>query len=80
VDQAEYVAFLARAGRARTIAELHALAVEARASNPDDPDAGRIDDVCQMYAIDMMAALRRSAAHRPGEPRAALDYTERAYR
>ena len=80
MDQAEYVAFLARAGRARTIAELHALAVEARAAAPGDPDADRIDDVCRMYAIDMMAALRGNGARRRREPPAPVDYTERAYR
>ena len=80
MDQTEYVALLARAGHARTIAELRALVTEIRAVHHDDVDAGRVEEVCRMYAIDMIAALPESRTRRLVERSAVIDYTERAYR
>jgi hypothetical protein len=80
VDQAEYVAFLARAGEARTIAELRALATEVRSTHRNDADADRVDDVCQLYAVEMVGRLREGRTRRSGERGVPPDYTERAYR
>ena len=78
MDQADYVAFLTRAQQAKSISALHGIATEVRAAYPNDADAERIADVCQMYAVDVMAQLgrQRGRAGR-GTPR---DYTESAYR
>ena len=72
MEAGEYVASLARAQQAKTIAELHRVAQEVRTAHPGDPDAERVADVCQMYAVDAMARLGRRAPRR--------DYTESAYR
>jgi hypothetical protein len=80
VDQTEYVALLARAQQAPTIVELRTLATEVRAAHPNDPDAERIADVCQMYALDMIARLGERRRRRPGGDAGPRDYTERAYR
>lgn len=79
MEAAEYVAFLARAQQAKTIAELHRVADAVRTAHPGDPDADRVADVCQMYAVDAMARLGRARARAAGAapPR---DYTEAAYR
>jgi hypothetical protein len=79
VEQADYVAFIARAQDAVTIGDLHAIAVEVRRTYPGDPDATRVADLCQMYAVDAVARLgrRRGAAAGRRLPR---DYTETAYR
>jgi hypothetical protein len=42
VEQADYVAFIARAQDAVTIGDLHAIAVEVRRTYPGDPDATRV--------------------------------------
>ena len=80
MDQADYVALLARAQQATAISELHALVTEVRAAHPNDPDAERIADVCQMYAVDLMARLGRSRSRGRGGRGPARDYTESAYR
>ena len=79
MNQAEYAVLLARAGKARTIAELRALAAEVRAADRDDADAVRVEDVCRMYAIDMLAQLRSGRSRGPRDG-AVEDYSERAYR
>jgi hypothetical protein len=50
-----------------------------RRTYPGDPDATRVADLCQMYAVDAVARLgrRRGAAAGRRLPR---DYTETAYR
>ena len=80
MDQADYVAFIARAQQAKTIAALHEIATEVRATHPNDADAERIADVCQMYAVDVMAQLGRSRARGGAGRRPPHDYTESAYR
>jgi hypothetical protein len=80
VEQAEYVAFIARAQEATSVAELRGVAAAVRAAHPGDPDAERVADVCQMYAVDAVARMgRRRTAPRPA-PAPRADYTERAYR
>ena len=80
MNQHDYAALLARAGEARTIAELRTLVAEVRAAHRSDPDVGRIEDVCQARAIDMLARLRAGRARPPRDDGSAHDYTERAYR
>jgi hypothetical protein len=79
VDEAEYVAFLARAQQEKSIAELRRLATAVRTAYPGDPDAERVADVCQMYAVDALSRLGRAPSARTGRklPR---DFTESAYR
>ena len=60
MDQQTYVAYIGRAQRAESVRELHAIATEARAAHPDDPDAGKIADLCQMYAIDRLQRMRHA--------------------
>jgi hypothetical protein len=60
MDQQTYVAYIGRAQRAETVRELHAIATEVRAAHPTDPDAGKIADLCQMYAIDRLQHMHRT--------------------
>jgi hypothetical protein len=78
VDGTEYAAYVARAQRAETIRELRDLVARVCAAHPGDAAAERVADVCQLYAVDLMARLgRRRARAGRNVPR---DYTERAYR
>lgn len=60
MDQQTYVGYIGRAQRAESVRELHAIATEARIAHPDDPDAGKIADLCQMYAIDRLQRMRHA--------------------
>ena len=60
MDQQTYVAYISRAQRAETVRDLHAIATEVRTAHPHDPDAGKIADLCQMYAIDRLQHLHRT--------------------
>jgi len=62
MDQQTYVAYIGRAQRAETVRELHAIAIEARTAHPNDPDAGKIADLCQMYAIDRLQRMRHAGS------------------
>ena len=58
MDQQTYVAYITRAQQAESVRELHEIATEVRQAHPHDPDAARVADLCQMYAIDRLEQLR----------------------
>ena len=60
MDQQTYVAYITRAQQAESVRELHAIATEVRRTFPSDPDATRVADLCQMYAIDRLEHLRHT--------------------
>ena len=65
MDQEAYVAYITRAQQAKTVRELHEIATEVRTAHPNDPDAAKVADICQMYAIDRLQHMHRSG--RPPE-------------